>query len=316
MIGLLKQYLWVLNLATILLCAYFGAKLTNLYIESKIAGKESQILAPTAPIKPETPLTREQPSFADYKVILDRNIFDSTGLPPEEAPEVSEEAVPSGQPVKTNLGIRIVGVLVVGEGLDPRSSATIAGGTGTGSATDTYAVGDENGFAPNTKLTRVQPDRIEFVHGGRLEFALIEEEGETSIFGPPPTDVKVAAVMPTPTPQEAGEAIKKEGEGRFVIDQREVQNALNNIDRLYTEIRAVPNFAGGKVSGLKILSVKQGSLFDKLGLQRGDILKRINGLELDVKRGFEIFNQLKSENQLTVDLVRQGKNETYEYEVR
>lgn len=315
MLILLKQYLWVLNLITILLSAYFGAKLTNLYIENKIAIQETAVVPPRTTPPQELPFSKEQPSFSQYKVILERNVFDSTELPPETPPEISE-TVPTGKPVKTSLSIKVMGVLVVGAGTDPRSSATISGGSGQGASVDTYAVGDENGFAPNTKLTLVQPDRIEFIHGGRLEFALIGDELGTSIFGPPPSDIKTATLTPSPETPKEGEGIQPAGEGRFVIDQQEVQNALTNIDRLYTEIRAVPNFAGGRVSGMKILSVKQGSIFDKLGLQRGDILKRINGLELDVKRGFEIFNQLKNEAQLTVDLVREGQNETFEYEIR
>lgn len=318
MIGLLKQYLWVFNLVAILLCAYFGAKLTNLYIESKIAVEPQAGKPPPTPAVTE-PEGRSPPSFSDYQVILERNIFDST----EEAavePEVAgggETPVPTGEAVKTALPIKVMGVLVVGEGKDPRSSATVSGGTGRGAAVDTYAVGDENGFAPNTRLMQVKMDRIEFIHNGRLEYAPFEEDMTASIFGPPPTDLKTAAASLVPTPVAVpGEGIRREGEGKFVIDQREVQNALTNIDRLYTEIRAVPNFAGGKVSGMKILSVKQGSIFDKLGLQRGDILKSINGLELDVKRGFEIFGQLKDSSQLNVDLIRQGQNETFEYEIR
>lgn len=313
MIGFVKQYLWVFNLVAILLCSYFGAKLTNLYIESKIAIQDAAVTLPQAP-PAEAAAKAVLPSSA-YEMILQRNIFDSTELPPEEAPDLADEtpAVPTGEPVRTGLNIQVMGVMVIGEGKDPRSSATVAGGTGRGAQVDTYAVGDVDGFAPSTKLTQVQPDRIVFLHKGRLEFAPVAEEAGASIFGPPPVGELTAAATPAPP---AGEAIRKEEGNRFVIDQREVQNALNNIDRLYTEIRAVPNFAGGKVSGMKILSVKQGSLFDKLGLQRGDILQQINGLELDVKRGFEIFNQLKNETNLVVDVVRQGRKETFEYEIR
>lgn len=316
MISLLKQYLWVLNLVTILLCAYFSAKLTHLYIESKITVEPQTARPPSAPAE-TGPERRETPPFSAYQVILDRNIFDATEQTPKAAEGVAETQIPipAGEAVKTGLNIQVMGVLVVGDGKDPRSSATVAGGTGRGASVDTYAVGDENGFAPNTKLVQVKMNRIEFLHSGRLEYAPFEEDVATSIFGPPPSDIKMAAATPSP-PIQPGEGIKQEGEGKFVIDQGEVQNALTNVDRLYTEIRAVPNFAGGKVSGMKILSVKQGSLFDKLGLQRGDILMKINGLELDVKRGFEIFNQLKDSTQLSVDLVRQGRNETFEYEIR
>ncbi len=311
MLSLLKQYLWALNLVAILFCSYFSAKLTNLYIESKISVEQIAFKPATAP--KETAVAKATLPSSNSKIILERNIFDSTELLPEEAPAITEtNANPTGEAVKTSLNIKVMGVMVVGEGKDPRSSAMVVG---QGGQTDTYAVGDENGFAPNTKLTHVQPDRVEFIHAGRLEFALIEEEGGGSIFGPP-----LETTLPKPTlPTEGkapGEGIKKEGENKFVIDQAEVQNALANMERLYTDIRAVPNFAGGKVLGMKILSVKQGSLFDKLGLQRGDILQRINGLELDVKRGFEIFNQLKNETHLTVDVVREGKNQTFDYEIR
>ncbi|MFA4875517.1 MAG: hypothetical protein WC690_09295, partial [bacterium] len=110
--------------------------------------------------------------------------------------------------------------------------------------------------------------------------------------------------------------VKTEAPGKFTVDQKEVDDALQNLDRLYTEIRAVPNFSGGKVSGMKILSVKNGSLFSKLGLRRGDVLQKINGMELDVKKGFEIFNQLKEQKTITLDLIRQGQPTTLEYEIR
>ena len=255
----------------------------------------------------------------EYKIILERNIFDSTATPRAEVAEgeagkVVEEVIPTGEAVKTNLDITVIGVLVVGDGRDKRSSATIvSGGKGT---PEVYAVGDEESFAPNTKLVMVAPDRIEFTNGGRLEYAEVGLEIGESIFGPPQRGETVAAVGEAPVAEEKAPLIKMESGGKYTIDQAEIDNALSNLDRLYTDIRAVPNFSGGKVSGLKILSVRSGSLFARLGLQRGDILQRINGMDLDVRKGFEIFNQLKDQKSLTVDLIRQGTNQTFEYEIR
>ena len=60
--------------------------------------------------------------------------------------------------------------------------------------------------------------------------------------------------------------------------------------------------------------------------RRPDLILFVNGLPLvvvelkargvDVKRGFEIFGQLKDEKRLTLDLVRQGANQSFEYEIR
>ena len=41
-----------------------------------------------------------------------------------------------------------------------------------------------------------------------------------------------------------------------------------------------------------------------------------DGIELDVKRGFDIFNNLKDQKSFTLDLVRGGSTQTFEYEIR
>ncbi len=313
----MKQYVWVIDVLAVLFCAFFAAKITSVYIAKSV--EISRVLEVSPPPSPAASDQGLEASENDYKVVINRNIFDSSEVPAEVTPEQqaqgTEEAAMNGEAVKTSLGIKVFGVLVVGSGTDERSSATVQG-TGGNAVIDTYAVGTKDGFAPSTKLTRVRPDRIEFVNGNRLEYALLEEEGGGSIFGPPPQTVGGTETVASAPRAETGPLVKAAGENKFVIDQAEVDNAMKNLDQLYTEVRAVPNFAGGKVSGVKILSVKQGSLFDKLGLRRGDILERINGMELDVKKGFEIFGTLKDEKRLTLDLVRQGQNQTVEYEIR
>lgn len=314
MSSVFKQYSWLIDLVAVLFCSFFLAKIVGVYL-----GKTFEYKRSIAVLKPaeKGPEEAALPDISDYKVILERNIFDSAEVAPEEAAAAGvagAEAVPTGEAVKTALDIKVIGVLVVGEGKDNRSSATIVGPGGKGTP-NVYAVGGEESFSPNTKLTKIAPDRIEFLNSGRLEYAEVGGEFGPSIFGPPPRGEMVAAATPEKKEAPTG-LVKAEGGGKFTIDQKEIENAMSNLDKLYTDIRAVPNFEGGKVSGMKVLSVRSGSLFSKLGLQRGDILQRINGIELDVRKGFEIFNQLKDQKSLTVDLVRQGSQQTFEYEIR
>lgn len=313
--SIFKQYSWLVDLVAVLFCSFFLAKITGVYLGKTLELKRSIGVLQTVE---KGAVEVKKPDVSEYRIILERNIFDSTELPPEAAAAGGEgagEAVATGEAVKTGLDIGVIGVLVVGEGRDNRSSATIVGPGGKGGAS-VYAVGDVESFAPNTKLTRIAPDRIEFLNSGRLEYAEVGGELGPSIFGPPPTGELVATATTPAERKEPAPLVKAEGTGKFTIDQQEIDNAMANVDRLYTEIRAVPNFDGGKVSGMKILSVKGGSLFSKLGLQRGDVLQRINGIELDVRKGFEIFNQLKDQKSLTVDLIRQGSQQTFEYEIR
>lgn len=313
-------------------CAFFLAKVAAVYLGKAMEVPRSVGVLKTSDIA-AADLKRQD--LASYQVIVERDIFDSTPPTPEgeegeEGEVIEEEPVPTGEAVLTSLSIKVLGVLVVGDGEDSRSSATISGGAAaapkpaargrrrgrrsSGPAAKVYAVGDEESFAPNTVLQKVQPDRIEFLHNNRLEYAEVLSMAGADIFGPP-TREPVAMAEPSRKPAEAS-AVRKEAPGQFVVDQAEVNNALQNLDKLYTEIRAVPNFSGGKVSGMKILSVKSGSIFAKLGLRRGDVLQKINGMELDVKRGFEIFNSLKDQKQISLDLIRQGQPTTLDYEIR
>lgn len=325
--GLFRQYSWIVDLAGVLLCSFFLAKMAGIYLGGILEVKRSIGILKTAEVAaPETKLVE----LSEYKIIIERNIFDSSEKGAEGAAGkegeglFDEETLAKGEAVKTSLNLKVLGVLVVGDGRDKRSTATIAGGGGAakpkdakgggGGSAAVYAVGDEESFAPNTKLTRVQPDRIEFINNGRLEYAEVESEFGEDIFGAPKEELVASK---GPEPKAAKEStVKAETPGKFTVDQREIDAAMQNLDKLYTDIRAVPNFAGGKVSGMKILSVKGDSLFAKLGLRRGDILQKINGMELDVKRGFEIFNQLKDQKSITLDLVRQGSPTTLEYEIR
>jgi type II secretion system protein C len=336
--GGIRQYSWIIDLVGILFCAYFLAKVTSVYV-----GKALEVPRSIAVFKASdvAPPPRKLVDVGEYSVVLERNIFDSSAGPAEkgqaeaEAGAVQEAAPATGEAVQTSLDIKVLGVLVVGDGRDSRSTATIAGGGGAapaaapkagapvvgkaaaaggGGAQKVYAVGDEESFAPNTKLTRVTPARIEFLNNGRLEFAEVLSAQGIDIFGPPVRETVAAAPAPKPAEKEA--LVKPESPGKFTVDQKEIDAALSNMDQLYTDIRAVPNFSGGKVSGMKILSVKNGSLFAKLGLRRGDVLQKINGMELDVKRGFEIFSKLKEEKNLQLDLIRQGQPTTMEYEIR
>jgi type II secretion system protein C len=329
--GIIRQYSWVIDLVGILLCSFFLAKITGVYLGGALEIKRSiGILAPIA----EAPLIeRERASINSYRIITERNIFDATERKAEakagdDQGIVEEEPSPTGVAVPTSLKLTVLGVLVVGEGTDTRSSATIASGSPSSSSSSSrrkkrksssranvFSVGAVESFAPDTKIVRVQPDRIEFLNKGRLEYAEVASEFGSNIFGPP-GEGEVAASTPSKPSGDKDTLIRKEGGGKFTIDQAEIDNALQNLDKLYTDIRAVPNFSGGKVSGMKILSVKRGSMFSKLGLRRGDVLKRINGMELDVKRGFEIFNTLKDEKSITLDLVRQGQATTLDYEIR
>ncbi|MCE9624850.1 MAG: hypothetical protein K8R69_05265 [Deltaproteobacteria bacterium] len=308
---LFKKYLWVVYLFFIFIGSFFLAKIAATVIASKLRIEKnlevSRLNVAATPVKPHV-------GFDDFKVILDRNIFDSREIAPEVASgtPAPSEVDPNAPAVKTSLTIKLVSTFSVGQGTDKRSTATVMGGQG-GAATDTYTVDDDKQFAAGVKITKILPDRIEFINGQRLEYAEIEKFGAGLSTNKPLSALdKPAAPGSAPT----GEGVKELDQGKFVVDRTELESALSNLDQLFTQIRAVPQFNGGKAAGLKLLSIKGGSIFSKLGLKRNDVLERINGQEVDMKRGMEIFGQLKDASAISIDLVRDGKKTSLEYNIQ
>ncbi len=315
----IKQYDWTLHMAAIALCAYFLAKAVTTHV-----GGVLEALPEAAPLKAQKPVmppaeseeTDEEMNLERYEAIVTRNIFNSaeSGVMKEEGEAISPEQIGElGPAVKTSLGIKVFSTLVVGEGTDRRSSAIVSGGEAKGKKTEVYFVGDEQSFAPNVKLTKVDKSRIEFVNGGRLEFAELEDfASKKSIFGSPEeVHFKEGEKGEKGEPTAASESATK-----VTLDQREIDEALQNMDKLYSEIRIVPNFKGGRPAGMKVLSIKPGSVVSKLGIRRGDILEKLNGQELDVQRGMELFSSMREMKNFSLDVVRGGKNQTLEYEIR
>lgn len=81
--------------------------------------------------------------------------------------------------------------------------------------------------------------------------------------------------------------------------------------------RAVPNAMNGKITGLKLFSVRPGSVFAKLGFANGDVVERINGDVLDPpEKMLELHAKLRGARKVEVELVRRGKPLTLTYTVK
>lgn len=311
--------MWLISLLAVVLCSYFLAKMTANLIAMRFEGK--WVTAASVPVPAGGAETEAALQPEAYAPIVQRNIFNSLATGAEEKPaegeeEITEEeiTVPEGEAVPTSLKIKLISTFSVGEGADERSTCIIDSGSGK-TPQDVYTVNDEKQFAPETKIVKILYNRVEFVHKGRLEYVELEDFASGVAINVPPTD-SPASAPEDKAPGEGEPGIEKTSESSFVIDRAEIDEALANLDKLYTQIRAVPHFKEGKPNGLKLLSVRSGSLFSKLGLKRGDILQKINGMDLDIRRGLEIFNQLKNETKIVMEVERRGNPQTLEYEIR
>ncbi len=101
------------------------------------------------------------------------------------------------------------------------------------------------------------------------------------------------------------------------VDRAELNQMLSDIPKLMTQARAMPNMNAGKMDGFRLEFIMKGSFFEKLGLQAGDVLQRINGVELrDPGMALSLFQQLRNERNVSVDVLRNNQRTTLAYDIR
>jgi general secretion pathway protein C len=104
---------------------------------------------------------------------------------------------------------------------------------------------------------------------------------------------------------------------RKVIDRREVELAMNDLPKLLTQARAVPNMVNGTVNGFRIDYMAPASFYEKIGVQTGDVLQRVNGVDIrDPGTVLNLLQQLKNEQVVKLDIVRNDQRSTITYELR
>lgn len=104
---------------------------------------------------------------------------------------------------------------------------------------------------------------------------------------------------------------------RKVVDRREVNQAMNDIPKLLSQARAVPYLVNGAMSGFRLDYIAPSSFYEKIGLRYGDILKQVNGVEIkDPSTMLALFQQLRNEQTVKLDFVRNNQPTTMTFEIR
>ena len=116
-------------------------------------------------------------------------------------------------------------------------------------------------------------------------------------------------------PKEVAGDIVDAGDHR-IIDKSLLTHYANNMDDIYKNIGIAEIKDGSTVKGFKITFVKRGSPFAKLGVKRGDIIKSMNGQEINsYNAAFETYKNIGNVENLTL-VIQRGKEEMeLEYEI-
>ncbi len=92
---------------------------------------------------------------------------------------------------------------------------------------------------------------------------------------------------------------------------------INNFDKIWKDI-AIKEIKdkNGNINGFKVTSIKLKSVFEKLGLKKGDIIIAVNNIELkSYNDAFNIYKKINKINDLNIRILRNDREMELDYEI-
>jgi len=270
-------------------------------------------LTPTAALVVQTSQmdlssTLQRP-LADYQVILDRNIFNPGGavtflLPDRNAPVVAASSAAAEKQPAPSLALMDLSLVgTVAAGLN--SLAVIR----HGKETLVYRLGDK--IADGLSVGDIARQTVILVSRDGVRHTLIIEEKTAA----PPSGSPAKRNSPSTNRSVNITGVKQVGENSWVIPAAVAEQARENFNELLKQARMEPRIVAGQTDGFVVRMLRANSLLDQLGLRRGDVVMAINDLPLDSpEKALQIFQQLREARNIKVDLLRNERPLTFEYE--
>jgi type II secretion system protein C len=238
------------------------------------------------------------------KKVAGRNIFNSDGEFPDEKsqaevdPELEADFNPNAPCTKSSLNLELIGTIYMGR----TSTGSLATIKEKGyNIADIYRVGEKIIGNPQAAIFAIKPRVVEVNHNGIKECLELKDSKKIQ---------QLSKTTPKKSqPQDQGD----EGDSsRIVLDNAYVTEALGmGYSRILKEGRLVPHSRENRLVGYKLIGVKSGSLYTKIGLKNGDVITGVNGISMSqAEQGFALYNALSEEKEIRLEYLSRGKEPT------
>ena len=100
----------------------------------------------------------------------------------------------------------------------------------------------------------------------------------------------------------------------IAVNRQEVTQSLDDLKSIMSQAVVRPFLVEGVQQGFIVSSIAPGSLYQKLGLQNGDVVVDVNNKKLATADDIlQLVNTMQAGGSVSVKLMRNGKNETINY---
>ncbi len=278
----------------------------------------SGLRSPAGPSRPSAPAVALPPAVPETELglIMQYNLFNTAARSTSPVSFSLRATAAGAQEATVRSDLELLGTVVAGQ----RSLAVIR----MGGEVKNYRLGGE---IPGGRIEEVRRHEVVIRNHDRsltvlrlVELATAGGSTPGSAASVSPSRSATAASRAAPggqaTAGPAGDAVRSAGSNRWVVARSTANAARENLGEQLRLVLMQPNLVDGKTDGFAIRRIQSTSLLAQMGLQRDDIVKRVNGMPLDSpEKGLQIMQQLREARQITVDLVRAGKPLSFSYEI-
>lgn len=289
----IQRAITIINLACIALGAYFAA---GLFYQIWGLGLQTTESTPVVQSGRTTASRVTRKPFRTYRAISQRDLFKTRKTPVTPSKDYGVNLDELGQ---TSLKLKLWGT-VTG---DPDRSYAVIENTQTRQQ-NLYRVGDS---VQNATLKMILRSEVVLTHNGRDEKLAMEkiQQGKTR----PQRRTGRSSIAPRPG------GIRTQ---RVSLRRSMINDAMQDVSKLMTEIKISPHIGeDGQPSGLAVSNIKPNSIFRRMGLRNGDVLKSVDGQDIrSVDDALRLYESMKSADSISVQIQRRGRDRNIEYNIR
>lgn len=253
----------------------------------------------------------ERMALADYAIIAERNLFNANPPAANSAPVV--EVKPVEETVQpTQLGLRLIGIA---SGASNQQYAIIED-LQRGDSQDLYQVGD---VVQRAAIVDIRPECVLLDTRRQHEKLCFEYDSHT------PDDANGRAAPSqrretrnddAPAGEAASDDVVRVDQGTWRVKRELITEQFADLGTLSRQVRVTPHSIQGRPSGFRLTRLRPG-LLQRIGLVNGDVLQRVNGLDINSpEEALRAYQAVQSDSTVRLEILRRNSPTTLTYEIR
>jgi general secretion pathway protein C len=289
----IQRTILIINLAIIALGAYFGV---GLFYKITVYQLRTEKIPENAPDTVIAAKKRGHRPFGQYRPILTRDLFKTSKTP---LPTAAKKEVNLDDMEQTKLNLKLWGTVT---GDEQQAYAVIEDTQKR--EQNLYRIGDS---IQNAIVKMIRRAKVVLQVDGRDEVLAMEEIKQGSSRG-------AARSRPTRPTREGSSNLRTQ---RVSMRRSMINDAINDVTKLMTQVKIQPHMENGQPDGLAISNIKPNSIFRRMGLRNGDILKKVEGQDIrTVDDALRLYDSMKNADSVSVEIQRRGSLRQIDYTIR